>query len=63
MIVLKCCKCNTEFEDTGKDYPSGVICPICKKKGYSLVGICHRYDTEKEEWISDVLPDMNGEGI
>lgn len=63
MTVLKCHKCYTEYEDTGKNYPSGVLCPHCKELGYALVGVCHRYDTDLEEYTCDVYPEMNGEGI
>lgn len=63
MTVLRCCKCYTEFEDTGRDYPAGVFCSECRRNGYKLVGICHRYDTETEEWLPNIQPEMNGEGI
>ena len=38
---LICPKCGSEFEDNGKDYPHGLICPECSDRGYTIVGVIH----------------------
>ncbi len=37
--VWECPKCQSVFEDDGKDHPAGILCPECKRLGYVSVGI------------------------
>ena len=42
LSYLACAKCGSQFEaEQGKDYSAGVLCPVCKKAGYTMVGVCH----------------------
>ena len=44
---LICPKCNTQFaydegeEPTQRALEAGMMCPVCKEKGYMLVGVIH----------------------
>lgn len=40
--VLQCQKCNDRFAgEIGNEYPAGVLCPSCKDRGLTVVGVCH----------------------
>lgn len=45
---LECPKCGTCYEaEPGQDYSAGVLCPECKRTGYTLVGVCHPVTAKK----------------
>jgi len=50
----ECAKCETRFEDDGKDHPDGVLCSECRKRGYFAVGVCHKRTIKRritqEQW-------------
>jgi protein-arginine kinase activator protein McsA len=49
--ILECPKCEAEFEDDGKEYPHGALCPECKGifKGVIYPKIVKRIITQ-EQW-------------
>jgi hypothetical protein len=40
--ILRCAGCGEEFlGEPGKEYPAGVLCPLERSKGRTMVGVCH----------------------
>ena len=47
MIIVTCPKCHTTFKFLGEKPPEGGrLCPECKSRGYTMVGIIH-FEPEK----------------
>lgn len=50
-----CPKCSTLFEHDGKEHPHGILCPVCRERGYMSVGVLHEvmYEPEDEKGNED----------